>query len=487
MEQHPVRVLRHVFISYKDNQLQLADVFFDDRIREIRPVSDRLIDLKDIQSPEDWEKFKQQMRRVLEPDSAGEIDGEFMLLMPGAVDAHVHFNTPGFEDREDFEHGSLAAAAGGVSTVMDMPCTSVPPVTSEHHLNLKKEALQGRSLIDYAFWGGIAAQMFTEKKHLEYLIHHMSEAGVVGFKAYLISGMPDFSDLSLEQMKQAAGLVKKSGKILAVHAEDKALVLERQKRYQQQGDNRWQAYWSSRDDQAESTSISHLIEICRSTDCPIHIVHISSAGGVQQVEQAQDQGLPFTAETCPHYLHFTKADFENPAIGNYLKTAPPVKNREDKEALWNGLANATLSFVTTDHAGCDPVKEKTSSNFWEVYGGIPGVEHRVPFLFSEGVRNGRLTLQQAIGLLAENPAEFFRLTPQKGRLEQGFDSDFALINLWSEQKISATSMHCKGKYTPFEGQVFSAEVYETYVRGSCVFKGGEQQKKFGYGQWITPN
>ncbi len=487
MEQHPARVLRHVFISYKDNQLQLADVFFDDRIKEIRPVSDRVIDLKDIQSPQNWEIFKQQMKTKPGPIPAGEIDGECMLLIPGAIDAHVHFNTPGYEDREDFEHGSLAAAAGGVTMVMDMPCTSVPPVDSVHHLERKREALRERSLVDYAFWGGISGQMFSDPRNLEQTVDKLSDAGVVGFKSYFLSGMPDFSDLTVQQMQQAAMLVKKCGKILAVHAEDKKLVLERQKKFQQQQKNDWQAYWFSRDIQAERTAITNLVKICQKTGCRIHIVHISSAAGVELVRQAKSQGLPMSAETCPHYLHFTKSDFENPAICNYLKTAPPVKDHDDKEALWSGLSDGTLSFVTTDHAGCDPAKEKTSDNFWEVYGGIPGVEHRVAFLFSEGLKKGQLTLQQTVSLLAENPAQSFAVSAQKGFLKTGYDADFALINLWTEQKVSADLMHSKGKYTPFEGQLFTAAVNETYLRGNCVYTQGQRKVEFGYGQWIKPN
>ncbi len=175
------------------------------------------------------------------------------------------------------------------------------------------------------------------------------------------------------------------------------------------GRNDWRAYCAARDDKAEAKAIKLLIDIAEKTECRIHIVHLSSRLGLDLIREAQSNGLKVTSETCPQYLFFTQEDFNNPKISAYLKTAPPVKNKIDRDALWEGLKDGTLSFVVTDHAGCDPKKEKTSENFWEVYGGIPGVEHRVPFLFSEGFLKNRLTLSQTIKLLSSNVADYFNL------------------------------------------------------------------------------
>jgi dihydroorotase-like cyclic amidohydrolase len=202
------------------------------------------------------------------------------------------------------------------------------------------------------------------------------------------------------------------------------------------------------------------------------------------IREAQRKGLKVTSETCPQYLFFTQEDFNNSKISAYLKTAPPVKNEIDCEALWQGLKDGTLSFVVTDHAGCNPEKEKSSKNFWEVYGGIPGVEHRVPFLFSEGFLKKKLTLSQTIKLLSSNVADYFNLK-DKGYIKEGFDADFALINLWDKKVIDSKEMHSKGKYTPFEGIIFNAVVEKTFLRGELIMNNsGKIEQSIGYGKFI---
>jgi dihydroorotase-like cyclic amidohydrolase len=268
-------------------------------------------------------------------------------------------------------------------------------------------------------------------------------------------------------MLKTARIVKDNNMVLAVHAEDKGRIVNRMTYFQSKDQNNWKAYCESRDDIAEEKAIQTLIEIASATNCRIHVVHLSSARGLAQVKKAQKMGLKFTAETCPHYLHFTQKDFENKKIANYLKTAPPVKQRKDRSTLWKGLSDGSLEFVTTDHAGCNPKKEKSLRNFWGVYGGIPGVEHRLPFLFSEGFLKNRLSLQKTIDLLSTNAAEFFNLT-QKGKIKVEKDADFALMNLWTSEVIKSRNMHSKGKYTPFENIRFNARVEKTFLRGQLV-------------------
>jgi allantoinase len=271
---------------------------------------------------------------------------------------------------------------------------------------------------------------------------------------------------------------------MVVHAEDKNLIVERRTASKNAIQDNWQAYCSARDDEAEARAIKLLISVAEETGCKIHVVHLSSKLGLDLIREAQNKGLKITSETCPHYLFFTQDDFNNQKISTYLKTAPPVKNRIDREALWDGLKDGTLSFVVTDHAGCDPVKEKSSNNFWEIYGGIPGVEHRIPFLFSEGFLKNRLTLSQTIQLLSSNVADYFNLN-NKGYIKEGFDADFALINLWDKQVINSTNMHSKGKYTPFEGVTFNSVVEKTFLRGELIMNlFRETEQKIGFGKFI---
>jgi len=460
-------ILSNVLACAGGNSLRLVDVHFDGAIRKVVPRHSEPVEWPEIASREDWQRFRRQLPAA--PHASGEdiLDGECLLLIPGAVDAHVHFDTPGYEDREDFEHGSLAAACGGVTTVADMPCTSVPPVTSRANLETKFAALHHRSSVDYALWGGISGQMLRERDARENVCE-LAEAGVVGFKCYMTSGMDSFADLSPSELAAAARLAKEVALPLAVHAEERSLVRRREQELRTAGRKDWRAYVQSRDAQAESAAVAILRDVARATGCAIHIVHLSSAPALEIVAASQSKGLPLSAETCPHYLHFTENDFDRPEISAFLKTAPPVKTETDRAALWQGLASGTLSFVTSDHAGCDPAREKSSADFWEIYGGIPGVEHRVPHLFSEGFKRGRLSLERTVELLSSAPARFLGLAARKGSLEPGQDADFALMDLWSEEKILAKRMHSKGQYTPFEGVIFGAAVKRTWLRGTLV-------------------
>lgn len=457
----------YAFVCAGGEDLKTAEIQFDDHIRQIKYTGNRSVHWHEISDAAKRQKFLQE--------NGADAGAEYFLLVPGGFDAHVHFNTPGFEQRDDIEHGSRAAAAGGVTRVADMPCTSIPPVTSLQNLETKLQALQNRSMVDYALWGGISGNDFngsTPEKNIK----ELAAAGVIGFKAYLTSGMDSFRDLAMAQMEQAAAYVKSTGLPLAVHAEDKNLVTERQEHLQQIKNNSWQAYCFSRDEQVEALAVMKMIDISRRSGCRVHIVHISSQFGVELVKQARDEGLPVSAETCPHYLYFTNADFDNPEISNFLKTAPPVKSEYDRLALWTALRDGVLSFVTTDHAGCDPAKEKHSDNFWEVYGGIPGVEHRLPFMFSEGFLKGRLSLQRTIEVVSTNPAGFYRSGKTGFEFQTGDAADFALVDLWSPFTVRAKDMHSKGKYTPFEGIKLDARIQATYLRGEMIY---ERTEKFG--------
>jgi allantoinase len=471
MANESLKILTDVFISTGENQLQLVDVKFNQKINQIIPRLHRTVGWGEISTWEEWRAFQKQISltsplQYSKPSQR--YDGKFLLLIPGAIDTHVHFNTPGFEEREDFEHGSLAAAVGGVTTVVDMPDTSIPPVTSLENMHAKLNATYGHSWVDYAFWGGISGIDFKEGKDIQQQIRDLTEAGVIGFKAYLLSGMETFTDLTPEQMLQAAHWIKaiSTGRPLLVHAEDKKLVEERRAELQKKGANDWRAYCKARDVHAEAKAVETMIDIANKSKCWVHIVHLSTKAGLKLIRQAREEGIEITAETCPHYLYFTSNDFKNPHISNFLKTAPPVKGKPDKDALWEGIRDGTISFVTTDHAGCDPQKEKISKNFWEVYGGIPGVEHLVPFIFSKGFKKGKLMLSQTIDLISTNPARFSGISRTKGSIEPGKDADMVLINLWGHQVIKGTQMHSKGKYTPFEGVHFDATVEDTFLRGN---------------------
>ena len=481
------KILTNVWINSTNNDVFCGSVYFDDKIIEIIPFDSKTFNWPEIAKDHRRKKIYALRRKKGKggfADADEVFDGNFNLLIPGAIDAHVHFNTPGFEEREDFEHGSLSAAFGGVTTVIDMPCTSLPPVTSAANFENKLAHIKEKSYIDFALWGGISGNDFNSDLDLKRQISELATTGIVGFKVYLISGMETFTDLTFEQVFQAAEWIWPTGLPMAVHAEKKKLIVNKRNALQAQNKNKWQHYCEARNFIAEGEAVAEMMNVAKMTQCRVHIVHLSTEFGLDIIEKAQSGNIPITAETCPHYLHFTQNSFDNKKISAYLKTAPPVKQLHDKNALWKGLKNNILSFVTTDHAGCNPKQDKNSKNFWEVYGGIPGVEHRVPYLFSEGFLLDRISLEQTINLLSTNAAKFYKLK-NKGSLLPGKDADFALINLWVTENISAKNMHSKWKYTPFEDVVLKVKVGDVFLRGEKILEKSKcLRDKPGLGKFV---
>jgi len=464
MKEKKEKILENVFIPAGENNLRLCNIYFDEKVQKVVPLTECLFRWNEIQ-------YEHQRKNLAAQFLAGKIkdnviSGNYLIAVPGGIDPHVHFNTPGFEFRDTFEEASLAAACGGVTTIIDMPCTSIPPVTNLENFNVKLDAVKNKSYVDFAFWGGIPGNDFNAQR-VERNVKELVGAGVAGFKVYMISGMETFKDLSDEEILTASRLVSETGKPLAVHAEDKKTINSALEKYYNAGLTGWQSYCYARSIKAESEAVRKLAAAAKQSGCRIHVVHLSSGDGLEIIKRAAGEGLLLSAETCPHYLHFTQESFKDETVRNYLKTAPPVKLESDKEALWRGLSDGSVIFITTDHAGCDPDKEKSSSDFSKVYGGIPGVEHRMPFLFSEGFLKGKIDLEKTINLLSTNAANYFGLKG-KGYIKEGYDADFALIDLWTAYTVHGTDMHSKGKYTPFEGIKFNASVKKTFLRGNLI-------------------
>lgn len=481
-----MRILKNILLNTGWNILKHADIYFDNQIQMIDYRSEEIV-WSDINTRSKFDNYILKTRIPIYPEDAEWIEGNYNIAIPGAIDPHVHFDTPGFETHDTFDEASTAAAYGGTTTIVDMPCTSLPPVTNQKNFLEKYEAVKNRSLVDFAFWGGVSGNDIHDKTLVEKQIRELDNAGVSSFKVYVISGMQSFTDLTYEQIKLAAKEIVKTGKPMGVHAEDKNLVISTREKFQSDNKNTWKEYCESRSVKAEVVAVNKMIEIAEETGCRIHIVHLSSGAALKQIENAQSRGIHISAETCPHYLHFSQKDFDNPDISNFLKTAPPVKFEEDSEYLWKGLKKNTLQFLTTDHAGCVAKEGKQNKNFWKVYGGIPGVQHRVQFLFSEGFLKNRLSLEDTIKHVSTNAAEFFNI-PNKGKIEPGYDADFAIINPWKSEIIKGKDLKSKGKYSPFENLKFRSVIEQTLLRGSIIMNNaGNVEKNVGYGKLIKIN
>lgn len=395
----------------------------------------------------------------IEHNSAKIIDLENKILIPGGIDPHVHFNQPGFENHEDFFTGTAAAAAGGITTIVDMPCTSLPPVTNLKNLKNKLEVIQPYALIDFALWGGVrSADLETIKQQIAELWNF----GVVGFKIYVISGMDTFGQLSYSEISHV--LKENTEPLFAFHAEDPYII----SRNSQQIDcsKQPELYSKIRSVEAEFTAVKKVLE----NDNHLHFVHISSKKAAKYIIQSKAKH-DVTFETCPHYLQFIAKDLST--LRGRLKTAPPVKYQPDRDFLRASLIDGSLDFVTTDHAGSNWETEKNLPDFSLAYNGIPGAQFMLPYLIDEFYLSGKISLKRLIEISSENAAKRFGLYPNKGSLQIGTDADFTIIDPEKPFIVDEKSILAKGKYTPFVNRKFDASISSTIVRGETVFTNSE--------------
>ena len=413
------------------------------------------------------------------------VDLEGALVLPGVMDGHVHFDDPGFTHREDFASGTSAAAAGGVTCVVDMPCTSLPPIVTTEALENKLEIIGPKAHVDYMLWGGVSGNAVTDVRWR----HHLAElvdAGVAAIKVYMISGMETFRDLTSTEIREVLTQTHKLGIPVGVHAEDRGLVTELTERAQKRGDDSPATYAAARPAAAEATAVMAAVEAARETGARVHIVHLASGEALDVVSAARFENLPVSAETCPQYLQFTTDDFTK--IGSLLKTAPVVKDETDRQRLWQGLASGELSFVATDHAAGQWPEEKETGSIWTDYGGVPGVELLLPYLYSEGVVANRITLERLTEVLCSEPARFFGVDHRKGWLRKGCDADFVVFDETATWTVEAQALHNLNRYTPLDGFELTGRVRATYVRGQCAFERRPEGIEFfapaGTGQWI---
>jgi allantoinase len=405
------------------------------------------------------------------------VDGRGWLALPGVIDGHVHFNDPGFTHRETFSHGTRAAAAGGVTCVADMPCTSLPPVVEADSLAVKLAAVAPQAHVDFLCWGGLCANRMEQRPEAwRAELAELAAAGVAAIKVYLLSGMESFRELDAAQLRDAALACRELGLPLGVHAEDAALVRRLSAELQAGGAEGPAAWSAARPAEAERRAVALVARTALATGAWLHVVHLGSAAALEELLAARAAGARLSAETCPQYLAFAAADFER--LGSLLKIAPPVKGRRDRERLWQALAAGELLSVATDHAPAEWPREKHTGSIWSDHGGIPGVELLLPYLHSEGLRQGRITLERLTELLCAGPAQLFGIAGRKGALRPGLDADFVLLDPEESWIVRAAELQSLNPTTPFEGATFTGRVRSTWLRGRCIHRREDGQAWF---------
>jgi allantoinase len=388
----------------------------------------------------------------------GVVEAGNLVVSPGLVDCHVHMNEPGRTEWEGFETATRAAAAGGVTTVVDMPLNSLPVTTTRAAFEAKLEASEGKRYVDVGYWGGVVPGNTAE-------LPELSRAGVLGCKAFLVhSGIDEFPNTTESDLLEAMPALRDSGLPLLAHAE-----LDLGSTVTEKGHRAYQGYLQSRPPEWENAAIALLIDLCRRTRCPVHIVHLSSAGSIPQLRAAKESGLPVTVETCPHYLCLEAEAIPDGATE--FKCAPPIREHENREALWKGLFEGVIDFVITDHSPCSPhLKLPDVGNFHDAWGGIASLSLGLPNVWTEGARRGA-TLEQLATWMSEGPARFAGLSRTKGRIARGFDADLVVWDPAAEFVVDPARLHFKHKVSPYLGAPLKGRVHRTFLRGHEVFDG----------------
>jgi allantoinase len=385
--------------------------------------------------------------------------GDDSVIMPGLVDTHVHINAPGRTEWEGFRSATRAAAAGGVTTLVDMPLNSIPPTTTLRAFDTKLGAARDQCLVDVGFWGGVVPGNTSE-------LLRLFTGGVAGFKCFLVpSGVDEFEYVTEEHLREAMPELTRLRALLIVHAELPGSI----------GTNGnvdprdYQSFLDSRPRSAENDAIALMIRLSREFGTRVHIVHLSSAEAIPLLRDAQRAGVKITAETCPHYLHFAAEDV--PAGATEFKCCPPIRERANREALWDGLRDGTIDLIVSDHSPCpSEMKLRESGDFMKAWGGIASLQLRLPVVWTEAHRRG-FSLLDVTRWLSSHPARQVSFK-RKGAIAVGSDADLVVWNPDEEFTVTPDLLHHRHKITPYAGQVLRGVVQQTFLRGRMIYDRG---------------
>ena len=405
-----------------------------------------------------------KIERVAEwDDAAGAVDYEDLAILPGIVDTHVHLNEPGRTEWEGFQTATRAAAIGGVTTLVDMPLNSIPPTTTREAFAVKRDAARGHCVVDVGFWGGVVP---GNQRELAGLVAD----GVRGFKCFLVdSGVPEFGWVGEPELAPAMQILASLGAPLLVHAELAGPIDAATARLADADPKQYATYLASRPPAAEEEAILFVTRLCRATRARTHVVHHSAASALPLLREARAEGLPLSAETCPHYLHFAAEAIPDGATP--FKCAPPIRDADNREQLWRALAEGVLDLVASDHSPCSPaLKQIEAGDFVAAWGGISGLQLALPVVWTEASRRGH-TLADVVRWMCAGPARLANLAG-KGAIARGADADLIVFADAETQTVAPASIHHRHKVTPYAGETLRGVIHATYLRGERIAERG---------------
>jgi allantoinase len=392
------------------------------------------------------------------PESARLEDLGDHVLLPGLVDTHVHVNDPGRTEWEGFWTATRAAAAGGITTLVDMPLNSLPPTTTVPHLRTKQQVAADKAHIDVGFWGGALPGNVKELRSLH-------EAGVFGFKAFLSpSGVDEFPHLERDQLARTMAEIAAFGGLLIVHAEDPHLLSSAPQR----GGPKYADFLASRPRDAEDTAIARLIREAKALDARVHVLHLSSSDALPMIAQARAEGVRVTVETCPHYLTLTAE--EVPDGASEFKCCPPIREAANQDLLWQALADGTIDCVVTDHS--PSTADLKTDDFATAWGGISGLQLSLAAVWTEARRRGH-GLEDVVRWMSTRTSELVGLDDRKGAIAVGRDADFAVLAPDETFTVDPVALQHRNQVTAYAGRTLHGVVKSTWLRGQRIVVDGE--------------
>ncbi|WP_017194232.1 allantoinase AllB [Actinomyces massiliensis] len=402
----------------------------------------------------------ERITALLEDGAAVEAREEIVVpddqvLMPGLVDSHVHVNEPGRTPWEGYESATRAGLAGGITTILDMPLNSSPPTTTVDNLDAKEEAAQGKLSVDVGFWGGAVPGNIDQMAPLW-------DKGVFGFKCFTAhSGIDEYGYLGYEGVKEVLAKLAELDAVLIVHAEDSRILAEAP----QDITDQYATFLASRPRAAENTAIEQVLAAARETGARVHILHLSSAEALPAIRAAKQEGVKVTVETCPHYLTFASELIPDGATE--YKCCPPLRENDNRKALWEGLKDGTIDHIASDHSPCTvDLKVKDTGDFGKAWGGVASVQLGLPAVWTAGEEFG-IELSDIARWLAANPCASFRV-PGKGSIAVGNDADFAVVAPEETFVVDVEDLEHKNKISPYQGRTLRGVVKRTVLRGRTV-------------------
>jgi allantoinase len=396
-----------------------------------------------------------------QPAGVRTIDAGSLAILPGLVDTHVHINDPGRADWEGFEHATRAAAAGGVTTLVDMPLNSIPPTTTVEGLEAKRRAAEGRCHVDVGFWGGVVPGN-------GHALESLAQAGVLGFKCFLApSGVDEFPHVTEDDLCEALPILAGLGLPLLAHAELPARLREPDP---QRDPAEYRTWLESRPPESELAAIALLIRFARAMRAAVHIVHLASADSLSALAEARAAGTAVSVETCPHYLTFAAEEIPNGAPA--FKCAPPIREASHRERLWSALAAGVIDLVTTDHSPAPPaLKRLDDGNFLRAWGGIASLQVGLAAVWTGAAARG-IPFERVVGWMSRAPAALAGLR-QKGAIAAGCDADLVFWDPDAGSIVDASTLHHRHAITPYAGMQLRGQVLRTLLRGEEVFDGDQ--------------